>query len=796
MESIRCLEEYEKILSSTPQMREMYEDRLSWINARKEKWGDDKIRVGIVGDTSCGKSTLINAILGMDILSSAVVPSSGKLVNCGYGEELAITIRFEDKKTTTLKGKDICKEKLQEYSDERYNAHNEKKVSTIDYQTPDFVFDKDVILIDSPGLNAYGLEVHEKITLAEMLPTIDLCMYLTTTKATSDANTRDVLNTVSQNNKPVIVVQNKLDAVEASPGGGKSKSQVAKEHYMRVKRIVENSSIKDKESVDIVQVSAINALKWRITKHKGADNDCLKKAYDDSRFEEFLQVVSKRLNNIRPYLETSRMTNIYRSIHEITSETEEKIHQIDISGPEKKSCDYDKKIEELDFFINATAERVAATSRRVYNEFNNLYWEVDRNVNDETLETYITLTNRLVNKTGNDLYDYIKDINTEMRKYCQFVNLSTRDIFVTPQVADYRSVKVTTMQIEEEVKQKKAGFGAAVSRLFNIFSKEKNLGYEYVTQIQTKNDIHTTKKDMLELLEYEKTRYAEILSSWSEGSIQNCLMIRSMLLAQKEGYYKRQKAVVERSELQEFHDRLKRLEKHVKSMIKETQKWVPKKQEFTDKTTKVEVGAITNGIVDLAENLKRKQNNHTMQCLIRSVGLENHVPILLGWDEYCEKRFIWNAGIDDIKVIHLLDEEAPKEADGVDTCFFILVNASQIGMEKKRVAKLNLQKVVEPNDYVIWVVQDFEELLNSNTVADGLQDMLWLEDFSGIDAKSVVWISHDNPAYNIAFLEHQFYPKQDIAEEQALLRDLDDAFSIYCDEETKGTIAKMMKVRN
>ena len=795
MESIYCLDEYEKLLTATSQTREMYEDRLAWIDARRRFWVDDKIRIGVIGDTSCGKSTLINAILGMDILSSAVVPSSGILVNCTYGEEPAIVVLFKNKEKITFKGKDITKDNIQKYSDERYNPHNEKKVSTIQFQTPNFIFDQDVILIDSPGLNAYGLEIHESITMEEMLPTIELCMYLTTTKATSDAHTRDVLNSVEKYNKPIIIVQNKLDAVEASPGGGKSKSQVAYEHYMRVQKIVEKSAIKDKESVDIVQLSAINALKWRKAQFEGQESEVTEQDYIDSRFEEFMQIASQKINNVRPHLEASRMANIHQSIREITNELEEKINGIDITGPEKKSCNYEEKIEDLESYISGNTERVAAIARRIANDINNLLREIEREVNDETIETYIDKTNQLVNKAGNEIYEFIKDVNTEMRKYCRYANLSIRDMFVTPSVRDYKAVRVTTVQVEEAVKQKKPGFISAVSRVFNIFSKDKDIGYEYVMETREKNDTPRIKRDMVSLLKEEKDRYLDILYSWNDTSIENCQMIRQILISQKEGYYKRQKAVIQKNELQEFHDRLDRLAKHVKSLIKDTRKWEAKKPVFSNKTVEVDVGTITNDIVDLAEILKRQQNNQVMQSLMKMEGLENHVPILLGWDENCENHFNWNAGIENMRVIHLLKDEAPKEGDGVDTCFFVLVNSSQIGMEKKRVKNLNLMKAVEPNDYVIWVVQDFEELLNSDSVVDGLRDMLWLKEFSGIESKSIVWISHDNPVYNIAFLEQQFYPSQDIAEETTILKELKDSFPTYCDEEIIGNIAKILKVR-
>ncbi len=43
-------------------------------------------------------------------------------------------------------------------------------------------FRGNILLIDSPGLDAYGLENHEKLTLENLLPTIDVCIFVTTLK--------------------------------------------------------------------------------------------------------------------------------------------------------------------------------------------------------------------------------------------------------------------------------------------------------------------------------------------------------------------------------------------------------------------------------------------------------------------------------------------------------------------------------------------------------------------------------------------------------------------------------------
>ena len=77
MTSIIALEKFQQIIRQDPTNINFCERELDWIENRIHDWSSDRIRVGVIGVTSSGKSTLINAVLGTDILSSAIAPSSG-----------------------------------------------------------------------------------------------------------------------------------------------------------------------------------------------------------------------------------------------------------------------------------------------------------------------------------------------------------------------------------------------------------------------------------------------------------------------------------------------------------------------------------------------------------------------------------------------------------------------------------------------------------------------------------------------------------------------------------------------
>lgn len=196
--SISILNTFKKSLCKTPETEAFSKSFLDWIDARREDWNNDKIRVGVIGVTSSGKSTVINSILGADILSSAVTPSTGQLVSCTFGKTLEAIVYFENGKQKVFSGASLHPDNLKRYTDETYNLKNKEKVVKIELTSPHFALDKDVMLVDSPGLDAYGLESHEKLTLESLVPTIDACVYVVTMKASSDQKTKEVLDVINR----------------------------------------------------------------------------------------------------------------------------------------------------------------------------------------------------------------------------------------------------------------------------------------------------------------------------------------------------------------------------------------------------------------------------------------------------------------------------------------------------------------------------------------------------------------------------------------------------------------------
>lgn len=297
-------------LSQNAKCKERYASELDNFQNRKTQAESNRYRLGVIGVTSCGKSTMINSLLGEFLLPAVARPSSSQLVSCFWSKTRCAKIYFQDKTPMTFTGNSLSQKLIEKYGDEKANERNKEKVKQIELSTPDFPFDERIILIDSPGLDAYGYAGHEQLTMNSLLPTIDFCIFVTTCKTNSDEKMLSVLNTIAEYEKPVIIVQNMIDSLK--PGlEGQTVSEVAQVHRIRVERIINRSNIKDKSKVHIVQISAIEALQARQNKLRTkADEHLLEK----SNYEKLVSVVNTAFNQVRPVVEGHRMMFLKKEI--------------------------------------------------------------------------------------------------------------------------------------------------------------------------------------------------------------------------------------------------------------------------------------------------------------------------------------------------------------------------------------------------------------------------------------------------------------------------------------------------
>jgi GTPase Era involved in 16S rRNA processing len=142
------------------------------ITETLEKTAEEHFEVAIVGEFKRGKSTLINALLGEDVLPSDVLPATAALNRVTYSRDPFVIVEFKNGNQVR-----VPVEKLSDYvtklTFESERTAESVKQATVFYDTE--FCRNNVDIIDTPGLN--DDEQMTNVTLS-ILPEIDAAVFV------------------------------------------------------------------------------------------------------------------------------------------------------------------------------------------------------------------------------------------------------------------------------------------------------------------------------------------------------------------------------------------------------------------------------------------------------------------------------------------------------------------------------------------------------------------------------------------------------------------------------------------
>lgn len=107
-------------------------------------------RVAVIGEFNRGKSSLLNALIGADVLPTDILPMTAAVTRVTYGTERKIEIFYKDGST-----EEKTVEELVEYAT-KYDEEKEKKASTVKeivVTYPSVFCQNHIDFLDTPGLN-------------------------------------------------------------------------------------------------------------------------------------------------------------------------------------------------------------------------------------------------------------------------------------------------------------------------------------------------------------------------------------------------------------------------------------------------------------------------------------------------------------------------------------------------------------------------------------------------------------------------------------------------------------------
>lgn len=179
------------------------------IAAILDRVEDESFEIAVFGRVSSGKSSLLNGILGSDILPVGVTPITAVPTRITYAPSRSMAVWFAERSPQTYEA-----DQLAEFATEQRNPGNRKHVTRIVLSLPAERLREGVTFVDTPGLGSLATSGAAE-TLA-YLPRCDLGVVLIdggTTLAPEDLRTIELLQEAAI---PVHVLLSKADLLAPS----------------------------------------------------------------------------------------------------------------------------------------------------------------------------------------------------------------------------------------------------------------------------------------------------------------------------------------------------------------------------------------------------------------------------------------------------------------------------------------------------------------------------------------------------------------------------------------------------
>jgi hypothetical protein len=174
-----------------------------------EKLQGERFHLAVAGEFKRGKSTLVNALLGVDLLPMGVVPLTSIVTEIGFGEGYGARVFFTDGHS-----QEIRLEALSEFVTETGNPGNRKGVRRVCLSAPARLLARGVRLFDTPGV---GSAIHDNTATTEsFLPEIDAAIFLFGADQPASRSEIEFLGRIRRHAGAIFLVLNKIDLL--APG--------------------------------------------------------------------------------------------------------------------------------------------------------------------------------------------------------------------------------------------------------------------------------------------------------------------------------------------------------------------------------------------------------------------------------------------------------------------------------------------------------------------------------------------------------------------------------------------------
>ncbi len=181
------------------------------INNLRERLAGGKLHIAVLGQFNRGKSSFINALLGINVLPISVLPITSVPTVISYGKTNHCRISFSDEKEDeTVEGNiESISSLLETYATEKNNPENQLCVSDIIVKCESTLLEHGTVIIDTPGFGS--THTHNTQTTLDFLSTCDAALFLLSADLPITQVEVDFLKNVIETVPRIFFIYNKID---------------------------------------------------------------------------------------------------------------------------------------------------------------------------------------------------------------------------------------------------------------------------------------------------------------------------------------------------------------------------------------------------------------------------------------------------------------------------------------------------------------------------------------------------------------------------------------------------------
>ncbi len=201
-DEVRLLRELERVITTHGLVE--FRGALTMLLDRLE---NGAFEIGVFGRVSSGKSSLLNHLLGAEVLPVGVTPVTAIPTRVRHGPAPRVVIGFAESKPLQVE-----LSRLAEFSTEQQNPGNAKHVARIHVELPAARLRDGVTFVDTPGLGSLATSGAEE-TVA-YLPRCDLGLVLVDAASTLTHEDLAVVQALYQSGARAMVLESKADVLQ------------------------------------------------------------------------------------------------------------------------------------------------------------------------------------------------------------------------------------------------------------------------------------------------------------------------------------------------------------------------------------------------------------------------------------------------------------------------------------------------------------------------------------------------------------------------------------------------------